>query len=504
MSLLLQALQRASKHRDGDGTEPDPGGTPREPELGELPEAGSEPPLSLSDADELFEPQPETDSAPELALAPVSAPEPQAAPSRPPERPVLRPAGTLAGSAHAASILRASEARGTGWLDWVRDRPVHATLIFAAIFAVFYIAYLYLAINHPGVLRGEFPWSSTPRRALSKRPVSAPPVAPALAPAVVGSSAGDPGAPRAAQGSTLTLPPAPAASDRQEPGAGDRPLTGLPQAQTQGVQPLDKPLAGMPAPAQKPPAQKPLVRAPQAPATRDTAEREPRSARRDAPARRSNTVDIEATTLEDSVAVRPPPALPTAPGRTLMQAWEALQQGRYAEARGMYQEVMQADPQNVDALLGLATIAARDGNTEEAGRHYARALELEPRNAAAQAGLISIIGQADPQLSETRLKQLIAREPSAFLYFALGNLYARQGLWAQAQPGYFQAYELQPDNPDYAYNLAVGLEHLGQPKLALNYYRRALELSSLKGHAGFDQARVQERIGQLAARVGSQ
>jgi tetratricopeptide (TPR) repeat protein len=187
-----------------------------------------------------------------------------------------------------------------------------------------------------------------------------------------------------------------------------------------------------------------------------------------------------------------------------MQAWQALSQGRFEEARDLYDEVLSAEPQNVDALLGLAAIDTRNGNAEQAARHYARALELEPRNSTAQAGLISLIGQADPQLSETRLKQLIAREPSGFLYFALGNLYARQGQWPQAQPAYFQAYELQPDNPDYAYNLAVGLEHLGQTKIALNYYRRALELSSLRGHASFDHARVQDRIGQLSARLGSQ
>ena len=128
--------------------------------------------------------------------------------------------------------------------------------------------------------------------------------------------------------------------------------------------------------------------------------------------------------------------------------------------------------------------------------------ELEPRNAVAQAGLIAIIGQADPQMSETRLKQLIAREPSAFLYFSLGNLYARQDAVGQPhRQAYFQAYQLQPDNPDYAYNLAIGLEHLDQPKLALTYYRKALDLSFQKGHANFDQNRVIERIGQLAARV---
>ena len=93
------------------------------------------------------------------------------------------------------------------------------------------------------------------------------------------------------------------------------------------------------------------------------------------------------------------------------------------------------------------------------------------------------------------------REPLPFLYFGLGNLYSRQNQWAPAQAAYFQAYQMQPDNPDYAYNLAIGLEHLSQPKLALTYYRKALELSFQKGRANFDQSRVIERIGQLSARV---
>jgi len=187
----------------------------------------------------------------------------------------------------------------------------------------------------------------------------------------------------------------------------------------------------------------------------------------------------------------------------LMRAWEALQRGQMAEAEDLYQRVHQSEPQSVDALLGLAVIAAQRGNGDQAARYYGDALDLEPRNPTAQAGLISILGQADPQLSESRLKQLISREPSANLYFALGNLYAGQRLWAQAQQAYFQAYQLAPDNPDYAYNLAVGLEHLSQPKIALNYYLKAVELSNLKGHASFDTGRVQNRIGQLTARVGT-
>ena len=105
-------------------------------------------------------------------------------------------------------------------------------------------------------------------------------------------------------------------------------------------------------------------------------------------------------------------------------------------------------------------------------------------------------------MSETQLKQLIAREPSAFLYLQPGQSLcdARISGRPHSRP-ISRRFRLQPDNPDYAYNLAVGLEHLNQPKLALTYYRKAIELSFQKGHANFDQKRVIERIGQLSARV---
>ena len=90
-------------------------------------------------------------------------------------------------------------------------------------------------------------------------------------------------------------------------------------------------------------------------------------------------------------------------------------------------------------------------------------------------------------------------DPSAFLYAALGHLYAGQAQWSQAQQAYFQAFQLEPANPDYAYNLAVGLEHLGQRGIALGYYRKALDLARARGRAGFDQVQVTARVAKLAA-----
>src|SRR5262249_1590667 len=135
-------------------------------------------------------------------------------------------------------------------------------------------------------------------------------------------------------------------------------------------------------------------------------------------------------------------------------------------------------------------------------KHYLQVLESDPRNAAAQSGLISLLGRADPTAAEARLKQLISREPSAFLYFTLGNLYADQSQWAGAQQAYFQAHHLDPGNPNYVYNLAVGLEHVSQPKLALGFYRRAVQLAAAApGRTQFNTAQAQERISKLASQV---
>jgi uncharacterized protein HemY len=103
----------------------------------------------------------------------------------------------------------------------------------------------------------------------------------------------------------------------------------------------------------------------------------------------------------------------------------------------------------------------------------------------------------DPQASESRLKLLLAAQPeSAPLNFALGNLYARQGRWPEAQPVYFNAVAADGDNPDYLFNLAVSLDHLRQPKLAAQHYRLALDAAQRRP-AAFDRERVRVRLGEL-------
>jgi tetratricopeptide (TPR) repeat protein len=184
-------------------------------------------------------------------------------------------------------------------------------------------------------------------------------------------------------------------------------------------------------------------------------------------------------------------------GQTIEHAYDALQANRLDDARSGYEQVLRGDPRNADALLGLAVIATRQGQTERAQQIYLRVLEVNPGDVTAQAALINLRGQSDSGQSESRLKILLASQPeSPSLHFALGNLYARLGRWSEAQQAYFQAYALEPDNADTLFNIAVSLDHLRQNKLAAQYYRMALNAAETRRSA-FDQNAVGKRLLEL-------
>ncbi|HWQ38585.1 MAG TPA: tetratricopeptide repeat protein [Burkholderiales bacterium] len=430
MSLLLQALQRASKSREGADSD-----LPTSDESGLSLEPLPEPVLSDEDAPLRSSPSP----------------------------------------AQAASVLRAQEAPSFGPLDWAREHYMLTFLGAAILFAMGYGAYVYIQISNPGWLQ------------------AAPPAAP------LGAG----------------VPPAPQAVVAEAPAQAK--ISGMPALET--PPPATAAAAASAATSPTPPAQA---------ASGDFTARVERAPRRARPVRAGKLAfqpaaeggaetdaDPEVETIEipeapqaapvapsrEEIAVRRQKSAADEPDPTLVAAYEALRIGDYGRAKVLYQEVLGSDPRNIDALLGLAAINWKEGQSEAATAYYARVLEADPRNGYAQAGLIALVGRSDPAGAESRLKQLIAREPSGFLYFTLGNLYAEQGQWPAAQQAYFQAHQLMPENPDYAFNLAVGLEHLGQPKLALAYYRKALDLSFKRGRANFDQKLAIERVGQLSARV---
>ncbi len=183
----------------------------------------------------------------------------------------------------------------------------------------------------------------------------------------------------------------------------------------------------------------------------------------------------------------------------LNRAYRAFGRGEFTAASRAYEAILRRQPSNRNAILGAAAAAANTGNVAKATALYNAALELNPKDTLARAALAGLTANTDPSSRESELKHLISAEPTAsHLHYSLGNLYAEQNRWPEAQAAYFQAVRFDGLNPDYAFNLAVSLDHMRQASAALDYYRRSVELARSRS-PGFDVDQAQSRIAVMAS-----
>jgi Tfp pilus assembly protein PilF len=181
----------------------------------------------------------------------------------------------------------------------------------------------------------------------------------------------------------------------------------------------------------------------------------------------------------------------------LREAYDAYKSGNDELAMTRYNQVLEEDPGNRNALLARAAINVQNGDSAAAIKDYQAILLANPKDSLAMASLIAVANYS-PRDSESQLKLMIRDEPSSpYLNFALANVYGAQNRWQEAQGYYFRALQNNPQDPNYAYNLAISLEHISQPGSAISYYQRALE-NFENGPATFSRDVVDQRLELLA------
>ena len=198
-----------------------------------------------------------------------------------------------------------------------------------------------------------------------------------------------------------------------------------------------------------------------------------------------NKLSIEKINIEDPI------------NALLRNAWAAYNKSDYLAAERDYKEVLNQEPRNRDALLGVAAVAVKKANYRKARASYQLLLKLNPRDQIAKAGITNLNELASTFKDESQLKFMLQQQPSAtHLNFALGNYYARRLQWPEAQAEYFKAWQGDINNADYAYNLAVGLDQLGKVKQAVQFYKESLLLARGK-NIGFSEIEVEKRIRRI-------
>jgi len=482
MSLLLEALKKAEKAKEeaqrrakgadaGAAEKPsafDPEATVlddtrRVTTRNELPDISA--PLQILSED-LHPAAPAKAAATELRLADEPPPvrEAKTAPVREPARAAAgarsapgAPSAPNAGAERAAA-QRVFEAK---FKEPNPRLPFFITLGVLGAFAVGAVLYFWLQLRSTPSLA----INTNPPRAADEKSVDPSLLKPAAIPGAAepaSAAAAIPGLPGAAPVQAQAVPP---------------------QASAAPAAPAAAPVAA--APTVSPPAAAPPAVAAASPA-KPPAET---AAARSRPAPKASSEDRPVSVNRNGPQIHP----------LVASGYTAYMAGDLAKARADYQQVLSEESANRDALLGLAAVELRAQRYDLADGYYRRVLQIDPRDAYAQAGMVALRSQQlDPVLVESRMKSLLAVDREAnFLYFTLGNQYAQQGRWAEAQQSYFKAFSADPENPDFAFNVAVSLDQLHQPKLALEYYRRALALAQ-KRSASFDAEVARTRVQQLS------
>lgn len=183
----------------------------------------------------------------------------------------------------------------------------------------------------------------------------------------------------------------------------------------------------------------------------------------------------------------------------LALAWAAYNAAEYPQAKTLYQEVLKIEKNNRDALLGMGAIAVLEENNDVARFAYSSLLKSDPGDPIAIAALANL-KQTETLTTgdEQHLLKMVKKNPAdAHLNFALGNVYAQQGKWKQAQQSYFNAWQGDSNNADYLFNLAVSLDQLGQQKQALTFYRESLK-KAVDRNVTFSRKAVEKRVAEIS------
>ena len=148
------------------------------------------------------------------------------------------------------------------------------------------------------------------------------------------------------------------------------------------------------------------------------------------------------------------------------------------EAQSRLEQVLQATPDNVDALSALAITEWRLGKPEDAERHLQRAFDKFPQNLKSLVTLVKVrLARKDLKGAEEILLKAAAQKPvSADVLVALGQFYVLTARNVEALQQFQRAAQLDPKNAGALFSLAGTQFRAGQKDQAEQTYRQIAAL----------------------------
>ena len=183
----------------------------------------------------------------------------------------------------------------------------------------------------------------------------------------------------------------------------------------------------------------------------------------------------------------------------LDDALHAHRTGDLIRAAALYQEILENDPLNADALHLLGVIAHQRGDDTEAIGLIRRAIQARPGTAIFHSNLGEALranGQLDAAISEYKIA--ITINPAfADAHANLGAALRACGRTTEAIESLREAVGLDPDSLDTLMNLGIALREQQQLDEAAECFRRAVKAQPDLAEAHVNLGNVLKELGQF-------
>lgn len=161
------------------------------------------------------------------------------------------------------------------------------------------------------------------------------------------------------------------------------------------------------------------------------------------------------------------------------KGYRALRKGDFQEAEKIFRELLSKDAHDVDARLGLSFALLKQRNLQDAYDNAARVIMVNPLSARAHALLgAAILGAGEFRLSVEEFRTALTldqNEALAVAGLAMVDFYENRMQLAVA--GLRKAVSMDPDEPDFVFNLGQAAARSERYKEAADAYERFLMIA---------------------------
>ncbi len=169
-------------------------------------------------------------------------------------------------------------------------------------------------------------------------------------------------------------------------------------------------------------------------------------------------------------------AVPVDHDKTRARALKALRSGDFERAEKIYRELLEKDDKDLDARLGLSHALLKQRRLQDSFDHAARAIAIDPLSPRAHALLGSVVlATGDFRLSVEEFRTAISlNDDEAMAIAGLAMIDFYENRTASCVIGLRRAVAIDPNEPDYLFNLGQAAARSERYKEAADAYERFL------------------------------